>query len=156
MYRPDCYKLIEKDLTAYSQQLKERNNGSSSPEQCTQRLDDEDNFVEEEIIELTSTSDEKTTPRSPTELGPALTKNKWKLNNKKILSVGTFMSSLQSPPIEEQKKRTSVLITARSPSLKLELPLITDTFRRSSSFPAIYRKAKERVSDVDHRSMGYK
>ena len=150
---PEWYKLLAKDLAATSskQTLQEENNNSLSLLQTEQSSSKEDEFVEEEIISLSSSSTEESAPRSTVNLDNTNEHSKWNSKKQikgKLLSVRLFMNSeqqTQNLSAEVDTLPSSGIITAKSPPPNLELPLITDGFRRSFTFSAPNRR-KELVS----------
>jgi hypothetical protein len=126
---PNWYTLLENDLEATS--------SKQTPKKRKSQSEQQDDYVEEEISELSNSSDAKSTPTTPTER-----------MRRKLLSVRLLMKSApehsENPPIESQTLRSSGIITATSPPPNLELPLITARFRRSFAFSAMTR-SKERV-----------
>ncbi|CAB3976879.1 Armadillo repeat-containing 4 [Paramuricea clavata] len=137
---PDWYTLLENDLEAAS--------SKQTPEKRKSQSEQQDDNVEEEISELSNSSDEKSTPTTPTER-----------MRRKLLSVRLLMEStpahseIPPSPIESQTLRSSGIITAKSPPPNLELPLITARFRRSFAFSAMNR-SKERRSKLPSTAIG--
>ena len=112
---PEWYNLLEEELAAASptQASQEEKHSSFSTLESEQSSNKEkDDFVEEDVISLSSSSREGSTPTNM--LDTTGGHSKWKLE------------SLPS----------SGIITTKSPPPNLELPLIADGFQRAFTFSA--------------------
>lgn len=95
--------------------------------------------MDEEIISLSSSSTEQSTLRSRNNLDSHSKRNSNKQIKGKLLSVRLFLNSEQQTQhlsAEVDTLPSSGIITTKSPPPNLELPLITDGFRRSFTFSA--------------------